>query len=144
MIAGFLIIGFLADHLRKSAVSTMGIAIIGMTVFIITQVFLLFQPTQYATIGWVAFGFFSTSAILVYAALSQRFPAELAGRVNTAYNFLTFVLGFLLQWGIGAIINAFASEIPGQYASTGYQQAFLLLVVIQLLSLFWYAVYRVK
>ncbi len=142
LIAGFLLIGFATDWLTRRGFTTLSIALFGMVIFILTQVCLLFEPVELAIPVWMLFGFSSTSAILVYAALSQRFPAELSGRVNTAFNFLTFVVAFFAQWGIGAVIDSYASDIPGHYASEGYRHAFLWLIGIQILSLLWYAFYR--
>ncbi|MCP4490558.1 MAG: MFS transporter [Gammaproteobacteria bacterium] len=144
LIAGFLLIGFAADRLRKSGISGLSIALIGMTIFILIQIIILFEPTTLAIPLWMLFAFFSTSAILIYAVLSQRFAPELAGRVNTAFNFLTFVIAFFAQWGIGAVINAFGADQAGHYASAGYQLAFACLVVMQVLSMIWYVCYRVK
>ena len=57
-------------------------------------------------------------------------------RVNTALNLLVFVLAFAGQWGMGAIINRWPAA-GGGYADTGYQLAFGLALVGQLLSWFW-------
>ncbi|MCP3690163.1 MAG: MFS transporter [Gammaproteobacteria bacterium] len=144
LIAGFLLIGFAADRLRKRGISSLSIALGGMAIFILIQVVILFEPVTLAIPLWMLFAFFSTSAILIYAVLSQRFAPELAGRVNTAFNFLTFVIAFFAQWGIGAVINSFGADQIGHYASEGYQLAFACLIVMQVLSMLWYACYRVR
>ncbi len=144
MICGFLLIGFATDKLRKHGFSSLKIAIFGMSVFTLIQITLVFEPVFLAIPLWMLFGFFSTSSILTYAVLSQRFPRELSGRANTALNFLVFVAAFFAQWGIGAVIDAFPSDQVGHYATEGYQQAFLWLIGIQLLSIFWYFFYRAR
>ncbi len=144
LIAGFLLIGFAADRLRQHGISGLSIALGGMAIFILIQIIILFEPVTLAIPLWMLFAFFSTSAILIYAVLSQRFAPELAGRVNTAFNFLTFVVAFFAQWGIGAVINAFGADQVGHYAREGYQLAFACLIVMQALSMLWYICYRVK
>jgi hypothetical protein len=85
---------------------------------------------------WVLFGFFGTSGVLNYAILSQAFPPALAGRANTALNLLVFVLAFAGQWGMGAIIDHWP-RAGGGYADVGYQLAFGLALLLQLLSWLW-------
>jgi hypothetical protein len=84
------------------------------------------------------FGFFGTSGILPYAALSQSFPLRLSGRVNTALNLLVFLAAFAAQWGIGAIIAQWPVTQSGGYAPAGYQVAFATLLIIQLATILWF------
>jgi sugar phosphate permease len=138
MIIGYIVIGYVAYFFSKRGFDSLTIALIGMTAFILMQSVLVFHPIAFAQPIWMLFGFFSTSSILIYAALSQRFSAQLAGRANTALNFLVFVVGFFTQWGIGVVIDAFPSNIVGIYATEGYQQVFIYLVVVQSICLVWY------
>jgi sugar phosphate permease len=142
MITGYVLIGYAAYFFSKRGIDNLTIAVVGMTVFILMQVVLIFHPVMYAQQVWMLFGFFSTSSILVYAALSQRFSAQLAGRANTALNFLVFVTGFFTQWIIGVVIDSFPAEIAGNYAIEGYQQVFIYLVVTQTICLGWYCLSR--
>ena len=138
MIIGYIVIGYVAYAFNKRGFNSLTIALIGMTAFILMQLVLVFHPVQFARSVWMLFGFFSTSSILIYAALSQRFSVQLAGRANTALNFLVFVAGFFTQWGIGVVIDAFPSEIVGYYAVEGYHQVFVYLVGVQSVGLLWY------
>ena len=56
-------------------------------------------------IGYVFLDFFGSANLLVYSVLTQDFPKKLTGRVNTASNMLSFVGAFIVQWGIGLVIN---------------------------------------
>jgi len=138
MIVGYVVIGYIAFYLSKRGINSMTVALIGMTAFILTQVILTLNPIYFAQPAWMLFGFFSTSSILTYAALSQRFSTQYAGRANTALNFLVFVFGFFTQWGIGAVIDAFPSDTADVYSSEGYQQVFIYLIVVQTITLCWY------
>ena len=51
-------------------------------------------------------------------------------------NLLVFVLAFVGQWGMGAIINRWPGP-GGGYAATGYQLAFGLALAGQLLTWLW-------
>ncbi len=142
MIVGYVVIGTITYYFSKRGINSMTVALIGMAAFILTQIILAFHPVYFARYVWMLFGFFSTSSILTYAALSQRFSVQYAGRANTALNFLVFVVGFFTQWGIGAVIDAFPSDSAGSYASEGYQQVFIYLIVVQSICLGWYALSR--
>lgn len=142
MIIGYVVLGYTAYYFSKRGINSMTVALVGMTAFIFTQIILAFHPIYFARPVWMLFGFFSTSSILTYAALSQRFTAKYAGRANTALNFLVFVFAFFTQWGIGAVIDAFPSNSAGSYASEGYQQVFIYLIAVQAICLGWYALSR--
>lgn len=143
MVAGFLSLGTITSRLSHSGIPPLRIAVIGMLVFQLIQLVLLWQPTGFwMTPLWVLFGFFGTTGILVYAVLSQHFPRNLAGRVNTAINLLVFVTAFLLQSLVGYLINLWPTGEPGHYQPIAYQVSFGLLLGLQLVTLLWFFVRR--
>jgi hypothetical protein len=87
---------------------------------------------------WPLFGFFGTAGILPYAVLSQSFPPQLSGRVNTAVNLLVFVTAFMAQWGIGSVIELWTISIGGGYAPAGYRAAFSIMLAAQGLTFLWF------
>jgi MFS family permease len=142
MVAGFLGMGTIAERLGRIGVKTMYVAFAGMTVFAALQTVLITQWAGAVLPTWMLFGFFGTAGILSYAALGQEFPPELAGRVVTGLNVFTFGGAFLGQWGMGEIINLWPTPAAGGYAAEGYQAAFAVMAVLQVLSLVWFLVYR--
>jgi len=147
MVAGFLTWGVVAERLQKLfGVRPMTVAMVGMSCFFAIQAViaaeLIVGHPGLILITWMAFGFFATSGILPYAALSQVFPAALAGRVNTGLNLLVFVLAFAGQWAVGAIIDLWPGTASGGYAPEGYQAAFTAMIVLQGLALVWYLARR--
>ncbi len=137
MIAGFISMGVIADRLGRLGVKPMSLAIIGMTLFMVMQAAITFRVSDNILLLWMAFGFFGTTGILTYAALSQKFPSHLAGRVITGLNLLVFVAAFGAQWGIGAIIGRWDKTADGGYNPDGYQAAFGLMLAVQIVSLVW-------
>ena len=144
MVIGFIGVGSIATRLGKMGISTMTLAITCMGLFILMQIGLVLQWTDYSLPLWLVFGFLGTTGILPFAVLPRRFPTELAGRVITSINLLIFLSAFTAQWGIGAIINMWPKTDAGGYAVEGYQAAFTVMVGIQFLSLIWYGVYRCR
>jgi hypothetical protein len=116
----------------------MSVAAGGMIVFMGNLLLIARDAWPWPVAAWLVYGFFGTSGILPYAVLSQRFPVNLSGRVNTALNLLVFVSAFAAQWGIGAIIELWIPPGPNRYAPDGYAAAFALLAGLQALAAIWY------
>jgi len=138
MVLGFVILGTVAERLSRRGISTMAVGAMGMGLFMAVMILIVSGNKSGATLMWMLFGFFGTSGILPYAALSQSFPLHLSGRVNTALNLLVFLAAFAAQWGIGAIIGIWPTTQSGGYAPVGYQAAFGILLAIQLITIFWF------
>ena len=138
MVAGFIILGSMAERLSRRGVTVATTAVIGMTIFMVVQFLLLFHPPGFTMTLWLAFGFFGTSGVIAYSALSQTFPVHLSGRVTTALNLLVFVAAFCCQWAIGAIIGFWASEDGSVLNAAGFNAAFSLLLLLELAGLFYY------
>lgn len=137
MIAGYILLGILSERLSRIGFSVRNSAVLFLAVFIVVQALITFNAPVSPYLLWILFGFFGTSGILTYSALSYSFPMELSGRVTTGLNLLVFIGAFSFQWAIGAIINLWEVSDIGQYHPSGYQAGFLLLLVLQVLSLVW-------
>lgn len=138
MIAGFVGLGMAAERLARRGAPPMAVAAAGMGVFLAVLGFMTMDSGGWPQATLMAFGFFGTSGILPYAVLSQSFPAQLSGRVNTALNLLVFVAAFAAQWGIGAVIEHWPRTAAGGYAPEGYRAAFAVLVILQLVTILWF------
>lgn len=141
MIAGFLILGSVTSALGRKGISTSTMA----TTCVVTAslplvLMIVLEGDAPPWLCWPVFGFFGTGSILFYAALSQHFPRQIAGRVNTALNLLVFVGAFVLQWGIGVVIDHWSAG--GAFSVTGYRVAFSVLVMLQAGALLWYLMFR--
>ena len=133
MIAGFVGLGTLAQRSGRP----LRVAEAGVLVFMVVQALLVVGLGEFAWPLWLLFGFFGTVGILPYAVLSQRFPADLAGRVNTGLNLLVFLSAFAGQWAMGAVIDLWPAE-AGRYDLAGYRAAFGMMLGLQLLATAWY------
>jgi len=141
MVAGFISWGVITDRLRRFGIKPMPVAIIGMSIFIFIQCLITFGLVDAVLPLWMLFGFFATAGILPYAALSQKFPLHLSGRVNTGLNLLVFISAFAAQWGTGVIIGMWPKTAAGSYDPAGYQAAFGAILGIQVLGLLWLIVF---
>ena len=85
---------------------------------------------------WSLFVAFSAFGSLSYPLLATRFPAEITGRVVTAVNLVTFSTAFVVQFGVGAIINLWP-VVEERYAVEGYAASFALCWAVQVISVMW-------
>ncbi|MCW8891013.1 MAG: MFS transporter [Sedimenticola sp.] len=140
MVAGFLIMGTLAERLARIGLPPILLSAGGMLLFQLIQLLIILEPAEQAlSLTWLAFGFFGTTGIIQYAVLSQHYPRHLAGRVNTAMNLLVFVSIFLLQYTIGIIINLWPEVAPGRYLGIAYQAAFGFVLLLQATAFIWFS-----
>ncbi|GAB4355678.1 MAG: MFS transporter [Gammaproteobacteria bacterium] len=138
MVSGFLLLGASAERLGRLGFSTRNLAAAGMTIFLVVQMVIWLAPSGWEVPLWLAFGFFGTTGILSYAALSQSFPRQLAGRVNTALNLLVFVLAFAAQWSMGGVIGLWEKSDAGGYPLAAYRASFGMMIALQLVTVVWY------
>ncbi|MFP4389462.1 MAG: MFS transporter, partial [Desulfococcaceae bacterium] len=138
ILAGYLAMGALAERLGRRGIPPMSVAAGGMIVFMVNLLLIAKTAWPWPIPAWLVYGFFGTSGILPYAVLSQRFPVNLSGRVNTALNLLVFVSAFAAQWGVGAVIGLWIPPGPDRYAPDGYAAAFALLTGLQAVAAIWF------
>jgi MFS family permease len=68
-------------------------------------------------LGWALFCMASSVLGLAQPAVGMAFPAALAGRALSGYNLMIFSGIFVVQWGIGLLIDAFSAMGLAQIAS---------------------------
>ena len=142
MMAGFFFLGLLSERLSRTRnISPVVVGVVAMGVFIVLQLLMALGWTAQPMLLMTSFSFFATAGILPYAGLSQTFPKELSGRVSTSLNLTVFLGAFLVQWGLGEIINLWPSGETG-YHPESYVAAFGSLAALQSLGLLWFFVLR--
>jgi len=144
MISGHLLLGAATERLGRIGVKPAAVASTCLTIFVLLQIPIILEWTSIAVPILIAYGFFGSASIITYAALTQQFPQELAGRVNTSINLLAFSSIFLIQWAMGAIIDQWPQTASGGYAPEGYQAAFITFWVVELAAVIWYFLRRKK
>jgi len=138
LITGFLILGIIAERLTHFlSIDPIQISVVGITIFMFLQVVMVFGNLDNPLYLIILLGFFGTSSILVYAGYANKFPKNFSGRVSTILNFMVFLGAFILQWGVGVIIQMWPTFGKG-YDPESYKVAIGFLILIQLLALIWY------
>ncbi|MDI5936217.1 MFS transporter [Halomonas kalidii] len=134
---GFIAWGALAERLGRLGIRSLTVAGVGLALFVLSVMVLTWQPVGSVLPAWLMFGLCGSSGSLLYTVITPRFEADLMGRVITALNLMVFLGAFLLQWGIGIVIEFWGTG-PGQgYSPMGYRLCFGLVALLQGLALMW-------
>ena len=137
MVAGHLTMGNLASRLGRAGIAPSYVVGIGVGVAVLVHTSLVVGYVGMQPLIWLLFGFLGTAGTVNFAILAQAFPASMAGRASTALNLLIFVASFLVQWGIGIIVNHYPAG-DGRYAPEGYALAFGVMTVLQAIGVVWF------
>jgi len=117
LVLGFFVSGWLAQRFGPARVVA-----VGALLMVLAQAALAVAAGRLAApsaLGALLFVLAASGsfALLLYAQANELFPAQLTGRAVTAINLFMFLGGFVLQWGIGNVVNALAPA--GGSASAG-------------------------
>ena len=138
IIAGYFSLGIFSERLSQLFdIRPITVGVFGMTLFLTAQFFMAYGWATSPLLLVVLFGFLGSSCILTFAGLAQIFPKKYSGRVSTILNVQVFMGAFIIQWGIGAIIELWPTTEIG-YDPASYQVAIGVLVLMQAAGLVWY------
>ncbi len=96
---------------------------------------IVWQAQQAGAWLWALWCVCTSVVSLSQPALAQLFPAALAGRALSAFNLVIFSGVFVLQWGIGLVIDALLTA--GWAPVAAYRAAFAAFALACALSFLW-------
>lgn len=140
---GALLLGILADRLRKRNVSAEVLLAVTGGLCIIAELALIFRIPLPPLLPWSVVSLMGAATVLSYAIIADYFPKELAGRANGALNLLHFGFAFVIQYGVGFVVGQWPSQ-DGHYPAIAYQVAFGLSTGLQGFALLWFAAPRLR
>lgn len=135
MVCGWLATATLVDPLRRVGVLASQFMTICNLIGLVLMICLWLGIGDTRLI-WFMRGVFYAVGNIAFADLTARFAPALAGRVNTALNFCTFMGAFGVQIGYGLLLNSLTQS--GWTLVKSHQFAFGILIVLQGAGLFWY------
>jgi MFS family permease len=109
MLAAFLSWGALNPQLARRGLSTNRLIARGLPVSLVVLAAIIVLGPQAGAWAWAAFCVSCTFVSLAQPAVGMAFPPALAGRALSAYNLVIFSGVFVVQWGIGLLIDGFAA-----------------------------------
>src|SRR6516164_6576876 len=134
---GAILLGTVADRLRRRGVGPEVLLGLVAVVFIATQFALILNLPIPSYLEWAVVAAVGAATVLSYAILAEYFPKELAGRANGALNLFHISAAFAVQYAIGVMVQQWAHE-AGHYPAIAYQTAFALILVVQVAAWFWF------
>ena len=139
MMAGCVGFGAAARSLERRGVSLYAFCGVGMALYVLTQLLIVFNAPLPASLLWAAYGIFGGTGILTYAVMARSFPAQMTGRVNTTLTLIIFLLIFGFQIGVGAVLSHWPAS-GGHYPAAAHLAAWGILIAFQVLSAVWYVI----
>ncbi|MDX3971628.1 MAG: MFS transporter [Bradyrhizobium sp.] len=136
---GALLLGTLADRLRKRGIATEVLLAVFGALFMLAELAILLRLPIPSILPWSIVSVMGAATVLSYAIIADYFPIEIAARANGALNLLHFGLAFAAQYGIGLIVSYWSPQ-DGHYPVIAYQTAFGLCLALQVVALVWFAV----
>jgi len=136
---GALLLGTLADRLRKRGISTEALLAVFGALFMLAEFALIMRVPMPSILPWSIVSVMGAATVLSYAIIADYFPVEIAARANGALNLLHFGWAFAVQYGIGLIVNQWTPQ-DGHYPLDAYQTAFGFSLALQFAALLWFAV----
>jgi MFS family permease len=135
---GALLLGTMADRLRRRGIATEVLLATVGGLFILAELALVLRLPLPSVLPWSVVSVVGAATVLSYAMIADYFPTELAARANGALNLLHFGWAFVIQYGSGLIIGQWSPQ-DGHYPLAAYQSAFGLSLALQAAALVWFA-----
>ena len=136
---GALLLGTIADRLRRRGIGTETLFVAVVALFLIAELALIMRLPLPSLLPWVVVSIVSAATVLSFAIIAEYFPSELAARANGSLNVLHFGWAFVAQYGTGLILEQWTPQ-DGHYPAIAYQAAFTVSVAVQILALIWFVV----
>jgi predicted MFS family arabinose efflux permease len=136
LLVAYLLMSFASPKLEKRGIGLAQQTKIGFVWFLGCMALILIWRTESAWWAWLVMAPGIPAVILMQTQTALMFPKAIAGRVLTTFNLVMFGGAFCVQWGIGLIVDGFMWM--GAMRDTALWLAFIVLFVLQVMSLWWF------
>ncbi|TFY98399.1 MFS transporter [Ramlibacter humi] len=114
MLGTFWTWGMLNPMLQRRGLHTDRLITWGLPISLLVLASIIVAGPSAGAAAWALFCVSSTFVSLAQPAVGMAFPSALAGRALSAYNLVIFAGVFIVQWGIGLLVDGFAALGWGQ------------------------------
>jgi MFS family permease len=132
-----LMLGTLADRLRKRGITAEMLLGAVAAIFVIAQLAIILRVPLPSLLPWCIVSVMGAGTVLSFAIVADYFPQQVAARANGALNLLHFGWAFAAQCGVGLIVAQWLPD-AGRYPVQAYQVAFAIMVAVQIAALLWF------
>jgi MFS family permease len=110
--------GMVNPVLARRGIDTNRLIAWGVPVNLVTMAAIIVAGPSAGAAAWALFCMTCTFVSLSQPSVGMAFPSALAGRALSAYNLVIFAGVFVLQWGIGLLVDGFGAlglSVVGAY-----------------------------
>jgi MFS family permease len=132
MLVSFFIFGYILPKITKLGFKTMRLIKIGLPISYLSLLVIIISGENAGTIHFTIYILTSIVLTLTQPAVALSFPTNLAGKSLTSFNLLIFVGTFIMQWGIGLVIDL--SRYLKNDETQSFQISFTVYLIICILS----------
>ncbi len=137
--AGALGLGAAIERLRRRGIEAQTLLAALAVVFVSAEVALGLGLPVPTSLSCAVIGLAAAATVISYSVMAQLFPKEAAGRANCLLNLMHFGVATAVQFSFGAIVALWERNAGGHYPAEAYGAALLILAVLQLAALAWFA-----
>ena len=105
MLFAFFIFGYILQKITKLGFETIKLMKIGLPISYLSLIIIIVSGENAGAIHFTIYLLTSIVLTLTQPAVALSFPTSLAGKSLTSFNLLIFIGTFIMQWGIGLIID---------------------------------------
>jgi hypothetical protein len=132
MLLTFWLWGLVTPSLTARGYNANKLITYGVPLSLCAQVAIAVGGAQAGAMHWILFCITSSFVSLAQPAVGMAFPSALAGRALSAYNLVLFLGVFVVQWGMGLMIDGF--KATGWAEPQAFQAAMAVFFMSSLLS----------
>jgi hypothetical protein len=107
MLVTFWLWGLVTPALNARGINATKLMMYGVPLNFCVQIYIVSAGVDAGALHWALFCISGSFVTLAQPAVGMAFPAALAGRALSAYNLVMFMGVFVVQWGMGLMIDSF-------------------------------------
>jgi len=138
LLLAYLFNTWVLPKLARRGIDTMRYMTWTVGLSMIMQAGAYFWQTSLVWVWWYLFAITCASFVLAQSIIVLYFPKHYSGRVSTTYNLTLFIGAFIVQWGIGHMLDL--GIALGWNKTSAYDLALAVFLVIQILGFIWFLI----
>ena len=128
MLIAFFVWGYILPKINNLGMDTMKLMKFGLPISYLSLLIIIVSGESAGATHFIVYIFTSIVLTLTQPAVAMRFPTSLAGKSLTSFNLLIFLGTFIMQWGIGLVIDL--CKFFGNNEIQSFQISFAVYLVI--------------
>jgi len=132
MLLAFFIFGYILPKITKLGFESIKLMKVGLPISYLSLLVIIISGENAGAVHFTIYLLTSIVLTLTQPAVALSFPTSLAGKSLTSFNLLIFVGTFIMQWGIGLIIDF--CQFLGKEEVQSFKISFFVYLIICIFS----------